>query len=643
MDFSLKLNKSFVAALNRLEKKYGEKFMKLNGIHESDLNFTEFIDNFIDKGENLADLSINPSANTSAKDIVNLESNITEPHRKLLAYNKIFYELTKKYGRDVANEWLESDFNGALYLHDAPSSTFKPYCWAADLDQIAEKGLFFIDKFKTGPAQHLSTFADHFLEATGWLSNRQSGAVGWPSFFVYSFYFWNKDVKEGYYMKDPEYYRRQHFQKIIYDLNQPYLRINQSAFTNFSIMDHNYLIELFGGREYPDGSPVMDYIDDIIEHQKVFLEVLSEIRKTMMATFPVLTFSLLYQDGKFVDEEFAKWCCEHNDTWYDSNFYVGNSVTSLSNCCRLISDTSKLDAFINSIGGTSLSIGSVKVSTINLRRIALEAAGDKDKYIEILRHRVKLDLMVLDRVRAIIKRNVEKGLLPNYTFGLVDMEKQYCTIGCTAMFEALDDFGLIDCDAFGNKSYSDEGLEFAIKIMDTINEEKDKWAEGVDYSVNVEFIPGESANTKLARKDSLLYPNAYQHYIYGNQWIPLKDKCTLQEKIRLGAILDRKCGGGQISHINISGPFVNHEQSWNLLNYIASQGVIYFAYNVKINTCEDGHAWIGYGKCPRCGKQMKDQYTRIVGFLTPVSSWSSERKKEFTERTWFDINHEDNH
>lgn len=444
-------------------------------------------------------------------------------------------------------------------------------------------------------------------------------------------------------MKDPEYYRRQHFQKIIYDLNQPYLRINQSAFTNFSIMDHNYLIELFGGREYPDGSPVMDYIDDIIEHQKVFLEVLSEIRKTMMATFPVLTFSLLYQDGKFVDEEFARWCCEHNDTWYDSNFYVGNSVTSLSNCCRLISDTSKLDAFINSIGGTSLSIGSVKVSTINLRRIALEAAGDKDKYIEILRHRVKLDLMVLDRVRAIIKRNVEKGLLPNYTFGLVDMEKQYCTIGCTAMFEALDDFGLIDCDAFGNKSYSDEGLEFAIKIMDTINEEKDKWAEGVDYSVNVEFIPGESANTKLARKDGLLYPNAYQHYIYGNQWIPLKDKCTLQEKIRLGAILDRKCGGGQISHINISGPFVNHEQSWNLLNYIASQGVIYFAYNVKINTCEDGHAWIGYGKCPRCGKQMKDQYTRIVGFLTPVSSWSSERKKEFTERTWFDINHEDNH
>jgi len=34
---------------------------------------------------------------------------------------------------------------------------------------------------------------------------------------------------------------------------------------------------------------------------------------------------------------------------------------------------------------------------------------------------------------------------------------------------------------------------------------------------------------------------------------------------------------------------------------------------------------------------MQDQYTRVVGFLTPVSSWSTERQKEYTERTWFKI------
>lgn len=104
MDYSLKLNKSFVAALNRLEKKYGPAFLKINGFDNSNLNFSDFIDGFIDKQESLADISINPSANSSLKDIINLEANMSEPHKKLLAFNKLFYEITKKYGRDIANE-----------------------------------------------------------------------------------------------------------------------------------------------------------------------------------------------------------------------------------------------------------------------------------------------------------------------------------------------------------------------------------------------------------------------------------------------------------------------------------------------------------------------------------------------------------
>ncbi|MBR4556165.1 MAG: hypothetical protein IKO15_01675, partial [Clostridiales bacterium] len=54
---------------------------------------------------------------------------------------------------------------------------------------------------------------------------------------------------------------------------------------------------------------------------------------------------------------------------------------------RLLSDTSKLDAFINSIGGTALSVGSCRVSTINLARIAYESRNedgsfDKKKYMK---------------------------------------------------------------------------------------------------------------------------------------------------------------------------------------------------------------------------------------------------------------------
>lgn len=633
MDIKLKLDKNFITCVNALREKYGERFEMMNGFHNQNLNFTDFIDNFVDSNT-VADVSIDANANSNTHDVRTLMSDMMKPHTKLLAFNKIFYETAKKYGLPAAKKWLEEEWNGAFYLHDAPSATFLPYCYAYDIEEIAKRGLFFINKFKTNPPQHLTTFNDHVLEFISWAANRTSGAVGLPSYFVYSFYFWHKDVQEGFYLKDPEYYRRQCFQKFIFDLNQPYLRVTECAFTNISIMDRCYLTELFGGRKFPNGECVIDYIDDIIEHQKVFMEVVAKTREETMMTFPVLTYSLLFQKGKFVDEDFARWCNKHNMKWCDSNFYVGNDVTSLSNCCRLISNTKKLNAFINSIGGTSLSIGSIKVNTINLRRIALEANGDKKKYIEILTDRVHTCIRTLDIIRSIITRNIAKGLLPNYTYKLIELDKQYNTIGITAMYEVINDFGLIATDEFGNKSYTEEGLAFAKEILNTVNAIKDSY--NFDYSLNVEAIPAERANVVLCDKDNELYHPKNEYFIYSNQWIPLMEKCTLAEKIKLGALLDKECGGGQISHINIQGDFANEEQAWELLNHIANEGVIYFAYNKQISVCEDEHAFFGE-ICPKCGKPKADTYCRVVGFLTPVSSYSKERKKEFNNRKWFKV------
>lgn len=631
MDVKLKLNKNFVACINKLRNKYGENFERINGFHNENLNFTDFIDNFIDS-ETVADVSIDANANSSTKDINTLQSDMKKPHMKLLAFNKIFYEITKKYGLSTAEEWLENEWNGAYYLHNAATSSYIPYCYAYDLDTVVEKGLYFIDKFKSTPAQHLTTYNDHVLEFISWTANRSSGAVGLPSYIVYSYYYWHKDIKNNFYLQDPEYYRRQCFQKFIYDLNQPYLRVTECAFTNISIMDRNYLVELFGERQFPNGEYIIDHIEEIIEHQKVFMETVAKIRETLMMTFPVLTYSLLFQDGKFVDEEFARWCNRHNLLWYDSNFYVGNDVTTLSNCCRLLSDTSKLNGFINSIGGTSLSIGSVQVNTTNLRKIALESNQDKNKYIEILSNRIHLSIKVLDVIRNIIKRNIEKGLLPNYSYELIKMENQYNTIGVTAMYEAIRDMGLIESDEFGNKFYTNEGLEFAKLILNTINTIKDSY--NFDYSINIEAVPAERCNSVLCEKDNLLYPECEKDFLYSNQWIPLMETCTLQEKIRLGSILDKECGGGQILHVNLQGKFATEEQSWEMLNYLARSGIIYFAYNVKISVCKKGHGFWGE-ICPVCGEPKDDVFSRIVGYLVPTRSYSKERKQEFDKRRWF--------
>ena len=114
--------------------------------------------------------------------------------------------------------------------------------------------------------------------------------------------------------------------------NQPYARDgSQSAFVNSSIFDHEYFEALFGGGVFPDGTFMIDYEEEIIEFQKWYMEVMAEIRKVNMFTFPVNTISLLRKDGKFIDEEFAKWAIEHNMEWNDSNIFVDSSVTSLSN------------------------------------------------------------------------------------------------------------------------------------------------------------------------------------------------------------------------------------------------------------------------------------------------------------------------
>lgn len=339
---------------------------------------------------------------------------------------------------------------------------------------------------------------------------------------------------------------------------------------------------LFGGVEFPDGTFAIDHIEDLIECQKVFMEVVSDIRDSNMFTFPVLTYSLLFQDGKFVDEPFARWASKHNMKWSDSNFFVSDNVGVLSNCCRLLSDTKKLDAFINSIGGTALSVGSCRVSTINLVRIAYESGFDQSKYLKILRERVLLDCKALFTMRHIIKRNIEKGLLPNYQDGAVELDKQFCTIGGIGMYEVMDIFGLINTDAAGNKSYSEEAVKFATKILDTMNEVKDNF--DCDFSFNIEMIPAENCAGVICQADNLLYEQD-RYFIYSNQWIPLTEKCTIQEKCRLGNLFDAKCGGGCIAHINIENRFPNEETAWDMLNYVASQGVIYFACaNVDANS-----------------------------------------------------------
>lgn len=532
---------------------------------------------------------------------------------------------------------------------------------------------------------------------------------------------------------------------------------------------------------------MIDYEEEIIEFQKWYMEVMSEIRSTNMFTFPVSTISLLRQNNKFVDEEFARWAVKHNMKWSDSNLFVDSSVNSLSNCCfsgkqvvkcrdkngeyecsfrelsemnidysmlevpiyeewkkcrlitlpkrpmykivigdnevictdnhlfpveeedsfqcsdkqaknikvgdkipvydyedkhsigqevtnieryegdspivycfemedeenpyfmlangvithncRLKSNIEDLGYF-NSIGGTALKVGSVKVNTVNLARIALES-NNEEEYLDKLKYRTYICLCALDAVRHIIARNVEKGILPNFSYGLIDFPHLYNTIGFIGNFETMKKFGYTKKDEFGNTYYTEKASLFGEKIFKTMRQVADEFLKeyNCDYQISTEQIPGESAAAKLMQKDKFFYPraNIYDLPLYGNQFIPLGIQTTLQERVRIAAEFDGYCNGGSILHANIDAPFDSFEKAWKMTNYIADQGVTYFAFNTKIQACKHNHAFYGE-KCPVCGEPVDSEYTRIVGFYTKIRSWSSERKEEYKLRKWEEIN-----
>ena len=485
MNISIKTKKNFQAQFNKMAENYGEEFLRLQGLNDEKLSLTDFIDAFID-ADNVADASVDATANIAQKDVVTLMSEMSKPHQKLLAFNKLYYELNKKYGFKTANEAMEAMWTYGIYMHDFNTTTFYHYCFAYDIKDIVEKGLFFIENYNAKPPKHLDSFIQILMEGIAWLSRRQSGAVGLPNLIPYLYYLWSRDVRNGYYTKDPETYKHQQLQSLIYRLNQPWVRTDQAAFTNVSVFDHPYFEAIFGGAIFPDGTLMIEEEEEIIQFQKDFIDVINEVREENVFTFPVLTASLLYQNGEFIDEDFARWACEASRKWNLFNFFTDSTVNSLSNCCRLKSDVT--DLYFNSIGGSALKVGSVKVSTLNIARLAYQSTSEQD-FLVRLRNLTELNLKILDVQRSIIKRNVDKKLLPSFSYGLVDFEHLYSTVGINGIYETMKTFGYTREDEFGNTYYLDEAYSLGRRLFGVIKNCIDNFSLDKDYKINIEQVP----------------------------------------------------------------------------------------------------------------------------------------------------------
>lgn len=116
-------------------------------------------------------------------------------------------------------------------------------------------------------------------------------------------------------------------------------------------------------------------------------------------------------------------------------------------------------------------------------------------------------------------------------------------------------------------------------------------------------------------------------HLYANQFVPLWEDVTLKEKLsREGDLADRLSGGGIIHYS--CGERVTPKQALAIINEAANAKVAQFAINPTYSVCEHGH--FNYGKmeiCPRDGSRITNALTRVVGFYTFTSNWSTAKRK----------------
>ena len=315
---------------------------------------------------------------------------------------------------------------------------------------------------------------------------------------------------------------------------------------------------------------------------------------------------------------------EHEGPVYDielekNHYFSANSIVSHN--CRLRSDMSELNELnTNLIGGGSTKIGSLGVVTVNFPRLAWQSENEED-FFDNLRESVDTVAKINNSKRHIIRKRIDKGALPLYSLGYMDLRQQFMTYGVNGLNECLD--------ILGYDILTEEGKNFALKIINVINEENNKQQKKYKAPFNCEQTPSENSAIKMAKKDKLLKYNDDEYSIYSNQFIPLTTEANLLDRVYLQGVFDKHFSGGSIMHANVEQQLETTQQMVDLIDLCTENGVIYWAVNYNLQECENGHISVAKGEtCPTCGGIITYNYTRVVGFLTKVASWAKERREE---------------
>lgn len=622
-------------------------------------------DNYINSSENAATSSeTDGNANVVSKNVATLESEDRKrENREIQRYRmkkklKLLYpELSSQYARDLDSH--------IIYTHDeASTSVLKQYCMAVSLYPLMLEGVGNIDGVTPGPPNDLQSFSGQVTNLIFLLSSQCKGAVAVGSYFIALNYYIIAEYGEKWYEKLDCICTSEHslikrtiedsilkaFKQFVWGINQPAgNRSYQSPFTNVSYYDRTYFESLFGEFYYPDGTkPEWSAIDTL---QRLFMSWFNKLRLKQVLTFPVETFAMVHDGKDIIDKEYKDLCAEMYAQGHSFFTYISDSADSLASCCRLRNELAE-NTFSPTSGMTGVKTGSCNVITLNINRIVQDCIRENctnpediiqvySEFKESIHNGIRESLInILERVykyhityKTMLYEWEEKKMFASSNGGYINIKDLYSTIGLNGLNEAAEFLGL-------KVSNNPEYFKFLQLILGTIKEQNKLHSihdKKRPFLFNSEVVPAEGLggkNYKWDKADGYWVPedrNLYNSYFYNAH----DDTSVLDKFILHGRQTYQYTDGGSAAHINLE-EHLSKKQYLHLIDFAIEQGTNYFTFNIPNSKCEDcGHIVKAPIKaCPKCGSEHITQYTRIIGYLRPITAFGKDRKIEAEKRTY---------
>ena len=563
--------------------------------------------------------------------------------------NYVSAEITKTYWLDkiYTSKIGKAHKEGDLHIHDL--NLLSVYCVGWDLTDLLQEGFTGVaGKVASKPAKHFRSALGQVVNFFYTLQGEAAGAQAFSDFDTLLAPFIRADKLSYEEVK-------QAIQEFVFNVNVPTRVGFQTPFTNITLdlecpkhMADNPVI--IGG-EMQD-TTYGEYQEEMNMLNKALLEVLSEgDANGRVFTFPIPTVNITKDfnwDNPVIEslwEASAKYGIPYFSNFINSDM---DPEDARSMCCRLRIDNRQLEYRGGGLFGSNPMTGSVGVVTINLPRLALKSKNEKE-FFKGLAELMDMAKDSLETKRKVLERLTDANLYPYTKFYLRNIKQRFnqywknhfSTIGLIGTNEAA-------LNLLGVDIGTEKGKAFAEKTLDFMRDRLVEYQKETGNNYNLEATPAEGTTYRLAQLDKASFPDR-AHFANGigaevkcpfytnSSHLPVNYTDDLFELMDLQDNLQTKYTGGTVIHFFLGERMDDPQTLKKLVKTICENYKLpYFTFSPSFSICKNHGYIVGeHPECPKCG-ETTEVYSRVVGFLRPVSQWNKGKQAEFEMREHYD-------